>query len=379
MSGLARAGGLLAAVGVVAIATAAIAAPARAAAALLWAGYAVTGIGLAAAFFVAMAYTADATWTVALRRVPEALTRVLPFSAGMLGLVFLLFPWLYPWTHPEEAESFIGFKRFWLDRPFFLARAAVYFAIWIGFAAAIIRNSRRQDIDGDVRWTRANARLSALFLVLFAITVWLASVDWIMSLTPHWFSTMFGVWNFAAFFQGGLALILVLVVWLETIGPLRGVIRTEHIHDLGKLLFAFSTFYMYIWFSQYMLIWYANIPEETVYFIPRMDTAWRPLVLTVLTLTWLAPFLLLMSRPAKRSRGLLAKVAAGVLVGYLLALYVMIVPAISPQGPIFGLAELGALAMAAGVVALAFGRAFAQAPPVPHGDVFLAESRHYHS
>ena len=352
-------------------------APARVWANVLLAGYAMAGAGLAAVFFVALSYATDATWTTVFRRVPEALSRVLPAAAVVLGVVFLAYPALYSWTHADEQEAMAGFKRLWLDQPFFLARAAAYFAVWIGFASALARNSRRQDEDGSLHWTRRNARLSVAFLVLFAVTVWLASVDWIMSLTPQWYSTMFGVYNFAGFFQSGLALIIILVVWLERAGPLRGVIRTEHVHDLGKLFFAFSTFWMYTWFSQYMLIWYANLPEETAYFIPRMQPAWLPLLLATLTLRWLVPFVTLMSRPAKQNRGFLVKVAAAGLVGHWLDLYVMILPSISPDAPAVGFPEIGALAVAVGLVALVFVRAFGRSSAVPHRDVFLAESLQY--
>ena len=375
---VARVGAGLACAGALALAVGGVTAPARMWANVLLAGYALAGLGLAATFFIALSYVADATWTVAFRRVPEALSRVLPASAVLLGVVFLLYPALYSWTG-TGGDALTGFKRFWLDRPFFLLRFVVYFIVWIAFASALARHSRRQDDDGSLQWTRRNARVSAAFLVLFAVTVWLASVDWIMSLTPHWYSTMFGVYNFAGFFQSGLAAILILVVWLERAGPLRGVIRTEHLHDLGKLLFAFSTFWMYIWFSQYMLIWYANIPEETAYFIPRMQPAWRPLVMATLTLNWVVPFLVLMSRPAKQNRGILVKVAAAVLVGHWLDLFVMIVPSISPGAPPFGLPEIGAPAVAVGLVLLLFVRGFRRAPPVPRRDVFLAESLHYHS
>ncbi len=378
MAVVARVGGGVACVGALLLAIGGVTAPDRIGANVLLAGYALAGLGLAGAFFTALCYVADATWAVAFRRVPESLTRVLPAAAVLLGAVFLAYPALYPWTG-AEGDALVGFKHFWLDRPFFLIRFVVYFAIWIGFATALVRHSRRQDVDGNLTWTRRNVRVSAAFLVVFAITVWLASLDWIMSLTPHWYSTMFGVYNFAGFFQSGVAAIILLVIWLERAGPLRGVVRTEHLHDLGKLLFAFSTFWMYTWFSQYMLIWYTNLTEETVYFIARMQTAWRPLVFTILTLNWLVPFLVLMSRPAKRNRGILVKVAVAVLVGHWLDLFVMILPSISPEAPPFGLPEVGALAVAVGLASLVFVRAFRQASPVPRKDVFLAESLHYHN
>lgn len=373
-----RLGSWLAVAGAAVLAAGAMLSPMRASANALLAGWALTGLGLAGAFFVALAYATDATWTAAFRRVPESMTRVLPAAGVVLAVAFLLRPSLYPWTlEPVGAPG--SFTRVWLAMPFFLARAAVYFGAWVLLAAALVRNSRRQDADGNIAWTRRNIRLSAAFLVVFALTCFLASVDWIMSLTPHWYSTMFGVHNFAGLFQSGIATIIVLVIWLRRAGPLRHVVRDDHVHDLGKLLFAFSTFWMYIWFSQYMLIWYANLGEETAYFIPRMRGAWLPLTLMNIALNWVVPFLAIMNRPLKRHDGALVKVAAAVLVGRWLDIYLMVMPSVSPDAPAFGAWEAGGVLLAAGLFIRVFTRMFQQAAPVPAGDPYLLESLHYHS
>jgi hypothetical protein len=378
LASLGRFGTLLGAAGLVLLAIGVAVAPARAWANVLLAGFALTGIGLAGVFFVALSHVADATWTVAWRRVPEAMTRALVGGAVLLGLLFLAYPAIYPWTsEPVGAEG--SFTRLWLTRPFFVVRAVVYFAIWIGAARALVRQSRQQDEDGDPAWTARSRRTSAVFLVLFAVTCFLASVDWIMSLTPHWYSTMFGVYNFAGLFLSGLAIMAILVVWLRRVGPLRAAASDEHLHDLGKLVFAFSVFWMYIWFSQYMLIWYANMTEETVYFIPRMRGAWLPLVITNIALNWVVPFLVIMSRSSRRHGGLMMKVAAVVLVGRWLDLYIMILPAISPASPPFGLWEVGGALTVIGLFLRLFTQAFGEAAPVPRQDPFLGESLRYHA
>ena len=255
-------------------------APDRLWASVLLVGYYIVGVGLAGLCFVAIHYTTGASWSVAIRRVAEALAGTLLLGLVLLAIVFIVRPQLYPWmsttlnTLGSPDDPALAFKRFWLSRPFFLARAATYAVIWSVFALAIRRCSRKQDQDGDRRWTRANARLSAAFLVVFAVTFTLASVDWVMSLEPMWYSTIFGIYNFAGLFQSGLAAIILAALWLERRGPLRNVLNEEHLHDLGKLLFAFSVFWVYIWFSQYMLIWYTNIPEETTYFVRRLHGGW---------------------------------------------------------------------------------------------------------
>ena len=209
------------------------------------------------------------------------------------------------------------------------------------------------------------------------VTFSVASFDWIMSLEPEWYSTIFAIYQFAGLFASGLAAIILVVVRLRR-GPLRGAITDEHLHDLGKLLFAFSTFWMYIWFSQYMLIWYANIPEETTYYVTRTQGAWMVVFVASMLVNWAIPFLALLRRSPKRRPELLARVAVVVLLGRWLDLYVMIVPVFSPS-PVIGVWEAAALvAFAAGGIWIV-GRAIARAPIVPSGDPRLAASLHYHS
>ena len=351
-------------------------APDRAWTALLMAGYLLTGFGLAGIVFVAIQYACGAGWSTAFRRVPEAMAMILPFGAAALALVFLAHPSTYVWT---TRAPHAGFQRVWLTWPFFLARAAAYLTLWIGFAAAIVRTSRRQDRDRALAHTHRNIQLSIVFLIVFAVTFWLASFDWIMSLEPDWASTIFGIYNFAGMFSSGLALLIVLVLWLRQIGPLRDFVNEEHLHDLGKLLFAFSTFWMYIWFSQYMLIWYADIGEETAYYVARLHNAWAPLFLLNMILNWAVPFAALLPRGAKRSTRALGRVAAVVLAGRILDVYLLIAPPLEGPRPVAGIWEAGILAGAAGMLVLAFHRGMRGALPVPVNDPYLEESLRYHN
>jgi hypothetical protein len=367
---------MLSLAGVAAVAAGLLWQPSLTWASLLMAGYLLTGFGLAGIVFVGIQYACGAGWSVAFRRVPEAMSMMLPAGAAVLAIVFLFHASSYPWTAVPPHR---GFQEFWLRRPFFLARAFVYIGIWIAFAAAIVRASRRQDDDREVGHTRRNVRLSIFFLVVFAVTFWLASFDWIMSLEPNWASTIFGIYNFAGMFSGGLALMIMFVLWLRRSGPLRDFVNEEHLHDLGKLLFAFCTFWMYIWFSQYMLIWYADISEETAYYVARLKNAWEPLFLLNMILNWAVPFAALLSRGAKRSPRVLGRVAALVLAGRILDVYIMIAPPLVGPRPAFGIGTAGALAGAAGIVVLAFYRGMRGAASVPVNDPYLAESLHYHN
>lgn len=367
----------LVAIGAVTVAAGLILTPQRMWPDLLLASYLVLCMGLAGTFFIALQYATGSGWSVSFRRVPEAMSVAVPVGAVGLFAVLLIHPELYPWVRRLDHAS--AFKQFWLSLPFFLGRAAVYVAIWVGFTCAIVRTSRRQDRDGNLLYTRRNVKLSYFFLVLFSITFWLASFDWIMSLEPDWYSTIFGVYNFAGLFSGGLAVLILLVLWMRSAGPLRDFVNEEHLHDLGKLLFAFCTFWMYIWFSQYMLIWYANISEETAYFVRRTRDSWETLFLVNMLLNWAVPFVALLPRGPKRRPAVLARVAAVVLLGRCLDLYLMIAPPFTGAKPAIGIWEAGTLAGAAGLFLLIFLRAVRQAAPVPINDPCLVESLHYHN
>jgi len=307
------------------------------------------------------------------------MSAALPYGAGVVLFLLAFGSSLYPWTQAGSHASAFAFKHAWLSFPFWLVRAVGYLAVWILFAVAIIRTSRRQDLDGNISHTLKANRLSVAFLLLFALTFWLASVDWIMSLEPMWFSTIFGVYNFAGMFSSGLAVVIILLHWLGKHAPLRDFVNKEHFHDLGKLLFGFTTFWMYIWFSQYMLIWYANIPEETSYYITRTQGWWLPLFVLNMLLNWAIPFAVLLPRGPKRDSSRLVKVAWVVMAGRVLDIYLLIVPATAGAIPVLGLWEIAPVCAAGAVFLLAFLRAIRQSPQVPHRDPYLAESLHYHN
>lgn len=369
--GLAAAGGAAVALGLAI-------SPQSALGSLLTAGFWLLGMGLFGIFFVSVQYASGASWSVAFKRVPEAMSSVLPAGSALIAAVLAFAPVVYPWVH--EHDHFTGFKRVWLDLPFFLGRAALFLLIWWLFARVIVRYSRLQDTTRDARITGRITRICVGFLVVFAITFSLASFDWIMSLEPHWYSTIFAIYNFAGMFSSGLAALILLLVWLRRTGPLRDFVNEEHFHDLGKLLFGFTTFWMYIWFSQYMLIWYANITEETVYYISRIQRFWGPLFLLNMILNWVFPFLALLPKRVKRTPHLIARVAGVVLIGRWLDLYLMIKPSSSAGGnPSFAIWDAGALIGSAALFIYLFQRAFRQAAPVPMADPRLEESLHYHN
>ena len=282
---------------------------------VLLSGYFLAGLGLAGAFLVAVHDASSGRWLGPVRKIACSLTRlVLPGS--MLVLVAILFggAYLYPAWHEHLAHG--GFKAFWLERVFFSARAFVYVAAWLI----------------SIRFLRER-RGAPAFLVVFGITVWLSSFDWLMALDPHWASTIFGVYHFAGLFTGGLAVIAIVAVH-RSHGDAS--ITSDHIHDVAKLLFAFSTFWMYIWFSQGMLIWYTNIPEEAAWYSVRAYGNWGVLFWAVVALEWGLPFLFLLSEKTKRNRTILRRIAIAVLIGHWLDLYVNIVAAHTSEPRLIG-------------------------------------------
>jgi hypothetical protein len=345
---------------------------------LLLAAFALVGLSLAGAVFVALLDVTGACWATALRRVPEAMAAAFPAGAILLAAVLLAGPGLYPWFDPNaaEPESVTPLKAIWLSRPFFLLRSAFYLACWYGFILALLRPSNPRKTDGNVNHTQGSARLAAAFLVVFSVTFWLASQDWIMSLESEWLSdgtrrpsnwssTIFGLYNFSGLFLGGLAVLILLSLWLRRVSVLGQVVGADQLHDLGKLLFAFSILWMYMWFCQYMLIWYVNFPEETTYFVQRRQGAWEPLLQANLVLNWAIPFVVLLPRAAKRSPGVLAKVCVLVLLGRWLDLYLMIAPAVAGPVPAFGLLEITLTIGAAGLFGLAFVHCLSSSPLAP--------------
>ena len=350
----------------------------RTCAAVLVAAFFVLGIGLGGLLFVAFGYVTRAGWSVALRRVPEAMAGVLPFGALLMVIALAGAPVLYAWLDAGHHDALLAKKAAWLNGGFFFVRAAIYLVVWLWFARAIRRVSARQDETGAVAATGRNLRLSTLFLVFFTITFSLASFDWIMSIEAHWFSTVFAIYCFAGLFLAALAAITLLSILLKRRGVFKDVLRADHLHDLGKLMLGFSMFWAYIWFCQYMLIWYANLPEETSYFVTRFSGAWGPLMIANLVVNWVVPFLVLLPRTAKRDEGVMFWVAILLLVGRVFDLYLLIQPGLL-DSPAFGVWEIAPLVATVPVALIVLSRAFGKASPVPLKDPMLTESLSYHN
>jgi hypothetical protein len=269
---------------------------------------------------------------------------------------------LYPWAGASSQA--------YLRPAFVFTRTALVLIAWGALAYAIRRASLRED-------HRRLVICSALFAVIFAVTFSIASVDWIMSLEPRWSSTIFAVYVFAGLFVSGIAAVTLIVIFLRESGPLREIVTEHHLHDLGKLLFAFSIFWAYIWVSQYLLIWYGNLPDEIPYYVRRTTHGWLDWFLVNPLINWAIPFLVLLPWASKRNPRVLGAVCVLILVGHYLDLYLLIAPDVLPApaiGPLELIVPIGYVALFVWLTR----RALAQAPLLPRRDPYFVESLHHH-
>lgn len=334
-------------------------------------------IALGAVLFVAFKAVSNAGWSTVLRRVPEAMMGYVPVGAAGLLLVFFGRSTLYEWArgpltaHGPEVD--LSFKNAWLSTPFFFTRMAVFLALWCGLIYLIKRASFQQDLDGNVEHTRTRKIYSSIFLVVFAITFSLASFDWVMSLEPMFFSTIFGFYMIAGTLTSSAAAITILVILLKKRGFLPEV-GDKHMHMLGQIVMGFATFWAYIWISQYLLIYYANLPEETIYYYRRTSTnSWMTVFIVNLFLNWVIPFVMLLPRQVKMNSTWMLAACGIALVGHWLDLYAMIFPAFFGS-PMIGVADVALTLGFIGLFLFVFVRNLNAEKLIPRNDPYLEES-----
>lgn len=285
-------------------------------------------LGIGSMFFVLFQHATHAGWSASVRRLFETTATALPAFAILFIPIVLGMHDLYEWTHEDVVahDHILTAKQPYLNTGFFYIRAAVYFLIWTGLSLTFYFRSVKQDTTKDPALSQKMQGLSYPSIALMGLSMTFAVFDWVMSLQPHWYSTIFGVWYFAGSVLGALCFNTLLGLSLSK-NVLKGKITVEHFHDLGKLTFGFVVFWTYIAFSQYMLIWYANIPEETVFFKTRFENGWMPVTYAYTAAHFLIPFAFLMSRHMKRNRVTLGIAAVWLLAVHYLDMYWNIIPA----------------------------------------------------
>ncbi len=333
-------------------------------------------IALGALFFTVVQFAARAGWSVVVRRLAEVLMAALPLFIPLFVPIVIGLHDLYHWTHHDAVahDPVLGHKAGWLNTPFFLARAAIFLGAWALLSRWYFKRSTAQDQSADVQLTRNMQRFSGPALIIYAFSVSYAALDWIMSLSAHWYSTIYGVYFFAGSLVAVFATLSILVLQTSGAGLTKDLINAEHRHDLGKLLFAFVVFWTYIAFSQYMLIWYGNLPEETAWYRPRWGGGWELLSVFQGLGHFVIPFFFLMSRHIKRNRKALFAAAAWVLAVHLMDLYWLVMPSLHPSNLHLHPLDLTTLLAVGGLFVFVVSRLMLKHPLIPVGDPRLHES-----
>ena len=347
-------------------------------------------IGISALFFLALQYATETGWFVAVKRVIEAIAGYLPFGIGFMLITLLTLSFMggghvYMWMDSEvmtegasHYDELAAGKGAYLNLPFFWIRTLAYFATYIIFWKGFQKRSLEQDSNPEmaeqIHFT--NYKKAALFLVFFAVFSSASTWDWIMSIDVHWFSTLFGWYIFAGAWCSAMTVLVLLVLYLKKLGYLPKV-NDSHIHDIGKWVFATSFLWSYMWFSQYMLIWYANIPEETTYYLMRIES-FKLVYFGMFLINFAFPMLILMSRDAKRNAGILAFVGVVILIGHWLDVWVMVMGGSMGPTASFGPMELGLGLLFAGFFIRTILVNLTKAPLTPKHHPFLDESLHHH-
>jgi hypothetical protein len=309
-------------------------------------------LGLGGLFFTAIQHIAKAGWSSSIRRLSESMTAFIPVIL-VGGLVLLIgMKYLFPWANAEVIASspMVAAKTGYLNVGFFAVRLALFCVGWLVFKYFIVGNSLKQDQTGDEQLTHKNVGMSIGFILFFSISFTLFSMDLLMSLLPTWYSTIFGIYTFAGLFQSSLAFLALMIIYVTRSGFIKGYVNHEHLHDVVKFLKGFTVFWAYIAFSQFMLIWYANIPEETEYYLMRsQNSGWIMISMGLLIFRFIVPFLALLPRGLKRNENHVILVSTLILIMQYVDIYWMVYPNFFHGHVTFGLTEVGMFAGFAGI------------------------------
>lgn len=336
-------------------------------------------IALGVLAFYAIQYASQAGWSPVLYRVMEAITYyLLPGALIVLLIAIIGDKHIFIWMDPEVVahDEIIQGKSSWLNKPWFIVRALIFIGGWSLYRYFSRKFSLEQDNDSGNKYFKLNFRISAAFLVFFIYTESMMSWDWIMSVDPHWFSTLFGWYLLASMLVSGITVIALITIYLKSKGHLD-VVNDSHLHDLAKFMFGFSVFWTYLWFSQFMLIWYANIPEEVTYYITRIEDYTIPFF-GMIIMNFIFPFLVLINSDYKRIPWFIVMAGIVILIGHYVDVFNMIMPATVIDRWYFGLPEISALALFSGLFLLIVFYSLSKAPLLVKGNPYIKESENFH-
>jgi len=329
-------------------------------------------------FLVALEYVAGAVWSVPLRRVNEFLSALAPVVPLLAIPVLFNLHDVFHWTQPGAvaADQLLIEKQPYLNIPFFVVRFLIVSLLWGLFAMLFTRNSVKQDVSRDQNLTRRNTRLGAIFMPLFAVSVTVLAIDWAMSIEPHWYSTIFGVYFFSGTVLAGVATATLIVVLLHEGGYLPPL-RPDHLYSLGALLFAFVNFWAYIAFSQFLLIWYANLPEETFWFMKRWSHGWQYVSVLLIVTQFAVPYFALLAQDAKMNPKRLKLMAIWILAAHFLDVYWLVMPSFDGGVPVSWI-EFSYPVLGVGLVIVVLASRMNKYNLVPVGDPKLERGLSFH-
>jgi len=338
-----------------------------------------TFIGLGAFFFVMVQFLTGSAWSVSMRRIMENIMMTLPVGLILFLPVAFGAGEIYPWMNQQlvNADPVLKAKSGYLSQNMFALRTVIYFALWSLWAVSIYRQSTKQDSEKSIRQMHMASKWSAPGLFLAIAIGTMASYDWLMSLEPKWYSTIFGLIRLSGGSLCFFSIMTLVCLSFRRSGILANTITQEHYHDLGKWLFALTAFYTYVSYSQYMLQWYANIPEETAWWRHRMEGSWLTVSLAMPFLRFIIPFFALLCRPAKRSLKMITFIAIWSLIVEYIDLYWVVMPTYYKNGPEPHWLDLATLVTTVSICGLAFWNRFRKHKMVPVGDLRLEQSLHF--
>jgi hypothetical protein len=335
----------------------------------------VAAAGLGAFFFVMVQYLTGSAWSVTMRRIMENIMITLPAGAILFLPIAFGLKDIYPWMDP--ANRFPGTKGQYLTENFFIIRTYIYFALWSIWIFAIYYQSTKQDKERSARQMNVIARWSAPGLFLAVVVGTLAAYDWLMSLEPHWYSTIFGLYILSGGALTFMSFVTLICLGFRRAGILKNSITREHYHDLGKWMFALTAFYTYMAFSQYLLIWYANLPEETIWYRHRSVGGWLGISLAMPFIRFLIPFFVMLSKPAKRSLKMITGLAIWSIVVEYIDLYWVVMPTYFKNGPQISWLDFATLAATLSICGLVFWSRFRKNKLAPVGDLRFEQSLYF--
>lgn len=330
------------------------------------------GVSLACIFFISVQNLANSKWYICFKRVPEALTSYLPIAGVITFIVYLDHAEIYPWLYSAELKYELPNKFLYLNPGFFISRVIIYFLPWIILSNLIKRYSLKLDTTGNVKFLKQSVFYSSIFIVFFAITSSTSSWDWLMSLEPHWYSTLFGWYNFSGMFLSGVAWMALFIVFLKTNGYLK-LISENHLNDLGKYIFSLSIFWAYLWYSQFFIIWYGNIPEEVSYFLNRLHYN-EPIFYGNIILNFVLPFLLLLKKRFRQNVLNIFLASFSILIGRWIDLFLMIAPGVNVSKFAPEFIEIGIFAGFIGMFLLSTFKFLSKYDLIPASNPYFSES-----